>query len=204
MLPLDVVEPPIAVSPVAVVVPRVAIIVPRCRAACCRHCVTCRPDAPCCRRAARRRAAPCRRCAARLVARHCGRAAHCRRRAVSSYRPSPSLCRPSPFCPLPSSCRPSLSSCGVVVSRVVYQFGIFGRYSVGISPVLPIPYQRKTRLVHFGIKKGAVPPFFLRRGAMAPFLRTPTPFWKKGGKKGGKYTKKGGTIPTEIPKIQQI
>jgi hypothetical protein len=78
-----------------------------------------------------------------------------------------------------------------VLSRVVYQFGIFGRYSVGISPVLPIPYRRKTRSVHFGIKKGAVPPFFLRRGAMAPFLRTPTPFWKKGGRKGGKF-KKGG------------
>jgi hypothetical protein len=52
-------------------------------------------------------------------------------------------------------------------------------------------------LVHFGIKKGAVPPFFLKRGAMAPFLRTPTPFWKKGGRKGVKYTKKGGMIPTE-------
>ena len=51
--------------------------------------------------------------------------------------------------------------------------------------------------VHFGIKKGAVPPFFLKRGAMAPFLRSSTPFWKKGGRKGGKYSKKGGTIPTE-------
>jgi len=28
------------------------------------------------------------------------------------------------------------------ITRVVYQFGIFGRYSVGISPVLPIPYRR--------------------------------------------------------------
>jgi hypothetical protein len=38
---------------------------------------------------------------------------------------------------------------------------------------------------------------------MAPFLRSSTPFLEKGGRKGGKYTKKGGTIPTEIPKIQQ-
>ena len=27
---------------------------------------------------------------------------------------------------------------------------------------------------------------------MAPFLRSSIPFWKKGGRKGGKYTKKGG------------
>jgi len=27
---------------------------------------------------------------------------------------------------------------------------------------------------------------------MAPFLRSPTPFWKKGGRKGGKNAKKGG------------
>jgi hypothetical protein len=27
---------------------------------------------------------------------------------------------------------------------------------------------------------------------MAPFLRSSTPSWKKGGSKGGKYTKKGG------------
>ena len=78
------------------------------------------------------------------------------------------------------------------LSRVVYRFGIFGRYSVGISRYLPYRYRRKTWSVHFGIKKGAVPPFFLKRGAMAPFLRSSTPFWKKGGRKGGKYTKKGG------------
>ena len=90
------------------------------------------------------------------------------------------------------------------MTRVVYRFGIFGRYSVGISRYLPYRYRRKIRWVHFGIKKGEVPPFFLKRGAMAPFLRSSTPFWKKGGRKGGKYSKKGGTIPTEIPKIQQI
>ena len=82
--------------------------------------------------------------------------------------------------------------CRYVRTRVVYRFGIFGRYSVGISRYLPYRYRRKIRSVHFGIKKGAVPPFFLKRGAMAPFLRSSTPFWKKGGRKGGKYTKKGG------------
>ena len=56
-------------------------------------------------------------------------------------------------------------------TRVVYRFGIFGRYSVGISRYLPYRYRRKIRSVHFGIKKGAVPPFLLKRGAMAPFLR---------------------------------
>ena len=78
------------------------------------------------------------------------------------------------------------------ISRVVSRIGIFGRYSVGISWYLPYRYRRKTRSVHFGIKKGAVPPFFLKRGAMAPFLRAPTPFWKKkGGGKGGIIRKRG-------------
>jgi len=76
--------------------------------------------------------------------------------------------------------------------RVVYRFGIFGRYSVGISRYLPYRYRRKTRSVHFGIKKGAVPPFFLKRGAMAPFLRRSTPFWKKRGEERGEVYKKGG------------
>jgi len=49
-----------------------------------------------------------------------------------------------------------------------------------------------------------VAPFFLKRGAMAPFLRSYNPLLEKGGRKGGKDKKKGGTIPTEIPKIQQI
>jgi len=80
------------------------------------------------------------------------------------------------------------------MTRVVYRFGIFGRYSVGISRYLPYRYRRIIWSVHFGIKKGAVPPFFPKRGAMAPFLRSSTPFWKKGGRKGGKYTKKGGSI----------
>jgi hypothetical protein len=76
----------------------------------------------------------------------------------------------------------------IIKSKVVYRFDIFGRYLVGISPVLPIPYRRKTRSAHFGIKKGAVPPFFLKRGAMAPFLRS---FGKKGGGKGGSIQKRG-------------
>jgi len=68
-------------------------------------------------------------------------------------------------------------------------------FSVGIRSYFSVftisyRYRRKIRSVH--IKKGAVPPFFLKRGAMAPFLRSSTPIWKKGGRKGGKYTKKGG------------
>jgi len=80
----------------------------------------------------------------------------------------------------------------VEFTRVVYQFGIFGRYSVGISSVLPIPYRRKTRSVHFGIKKGAMPPFFLKRGAMAPFLRSSSPLLEKRGEEKGEVYKKGG------------
>jgi hypothetical protein len=79
----------------------------------------------------------------------------------------PNTCRKSYVLPKPRLC---------MFIRVVYRFGIFGRYSVGISRYLPYRYRRKTRSVQFGIKKGAVPPFFLKRGAMAPFLRRSTPF----------------------------
>ena len=37
-----------------------------------------------------------------------------------------------------------------------------------------------------------MPPFFLKRGAMAPFLRRSTPFWKKRGEERGEVYKKGG------------
>jgi hypothetical protein len=84
------------------------------------------------------------------------------------------------------------------INRVVYRFGIFGRYSVGISRYLPYRYRRKTRSVHFGIKKGAVPPFFLKRGAMAPFLRSSPPFGKKGGGKGGIDTDRNTENPTNL------
>jgi len=69
-----------------------------------------------------------------------------------------------------------------------YFRSVFGRY----FSVFTIPIPKENSVVHFGIKKGAVPPFFLKRGAMAPFLRSSTPFWKTGGRKGGKYTRKGG------------
>jgi len=44
-LPLDVLKPPVVVSPVAAVVPCVAVMVPRCRAARCRRCIARRPAA---------------------------------------------------------------------------------------------------------------------------------------------------------------
>ena len=37
-----------------------------------------------------------------------------------------------------------------------------------------------------------MPPFFLKRGAMAPFLRSSTPFWKKRGEERGEVYKKRG------------
>jgi hypothetical protein len=63
-----------------------------------------------------------------------------------------------------------------VKSRVVYQFGIFGWYLVGISWYLPNRYQRKTWSVHIGIIILAGTPFFLKRGVMAPFLGAQPPF----------------------------
>ncbi len=67
-------------------------------------------------------------------------------------------------------------------SRVVYQFGIFGRYLVGISPVLPIPYRRKTRSV-FSVwkiwQKIGGSPLFPKKGGHRPPLCTLHPFWRK-------------------------
>ena len=68
-------------------------------------------------------------------------------------------------------------------------------FSVGIRSVFLGIYHTDTEGklgVHFGIKKGAVTPFFLKRGAMAPFLRSSTPFWKKRGEERGEVYKKGG------------
>ncbi len=56
-------------------------------------------------------------------------------------------------------------------------------------------------------KRRQLPPFFLKRGLMAPFLRSIAPFrGKKGGtiQKGGNNTKKGGTIPTENTNTEPI
>jgi len=75
-------------SSCCVIVPTVAVVVSP---------VTLLPCCPCRHRAAHCRSAPCCRCAARrLVARRRHRAARCRRRVASSYRPSLSLCCPSP------------------------------------------------------------------------------------------------------------
>jgi hypothetical protein len=59
--------------------------------------------------------------------------------------------------------------------RVVNQIGIFWLVSVGISWYLPYQYRRKSWSVHFGNIFLAGTPFFLEKGAVAPFLR------KKGG-----------------------
>jgi hypothetical protein len=65
--------------------------------------------------------------------------------------------------------------------RVEDRFGIFGRYSVGISWYLPNQYRRKTWSVHFGIIFLEGTPFFFKGGVMAPFLRGPAPILRKKG-----------------------
>jgi len=80
-------------------------------------------------------------------------------------------------------------------------------FSVGIRSVFLGIYHTDTEGKfgrYISVSKRGQSPFFLKRGAMAPFLRSSTPFWKKGGGKGGSIQKRGGSIPTEIPKIQQI
>ena len=53
-------------------------------------------------------------------------------------------------------------------------------------------------------QKGGSGPLFPQKGGNGPLFEKLQPLLEKGGRKGGKYTKKGETIPTEIPKIQQI
>ena len=50
-------------------------------------------------------------------------------------------------------------------------------------------------------KSGQLPPFFLKMGAVAPFLRSAAPLLRK---KGGKDTKKGGRILTENTDTEPI
>jgi len=77
-------------------------------------------------------------------------------------------------------------------------------FLVGIRSVFLRYYQYHTGGSTFRSQKRGSAPRFPQRGARCPFSRSPSPFWKKGGRKGGHYTKKGWTILTEIPKIQQI
>jgi hypothetical protein len=82
-----------------------------------------------------------------------------------------------------------------------YCLGIFWSVLVGISWYLPYRYQWKTRSVQFGIKKGAIAPFFPLKGGSGPLFKELCPPFEE--KRGERY-KKGGMIPTEIPKAQQI
>jgi hypothetical protein len=52
--------------------------------------------------------------------------------------------------------------------RVGYQFGIFGWCRLFFSSYLPYQYQRKTWLVHFGIKILVGTPFFPKKGSIGP------------------------------------
>ena len=83
-----------------------------------------------------------------------------------------------------------------VGSRVVYPIGIFWSVSVSISWYLPYRYRRKIWSVQFSIKKGAIAPFFPKKGVMVPFLRISAPLLKK---KGGNDTKRGERYRPKIP-----
>jgi len=81
-------------------------------------------------------------------------------------------------------------------------------FSVGIRSVFLGIYHTDTEGIlgrYISVsKRGQCPPFSSKGGQWPPFWEAPPHFGKKGGRKGGKYTKKGGIAPTEIPKIQQI
>ena len=78
-------------------------------------------------------------------------------------------------------------------------------FLVGIRSVFLRYYQYHTEGKLGRYQKGGNGPLFPQKGGNGPlFEELQPPFGKKGGGKGGEYTKKGGTIPTAIPKIQQI
>jgi len=79
--------------------------------------------------------------------------------------------------------------CGQNLKSLYLETTIFFGNGLSSSSFLFPPNQKVCVL---DLSGGQCPPFFLKRGAMAPFLRSSIPFWKKGGRKGGKYTKKGG------------
>ncbi len=65
----------------------------------------------------------------------------------------------------------------IIVFRVVYLFGILGWYQLVFSWYFTNWYQRKTLLVHFGIKKLAGALFSLHKGGLwTPFGALSPPF----------------------------
>ncbi len=62
-------------------------------------------------------------------------------------------------------------------------------------------YQRKTRSVQFGIKKGVIAPFFPQKGGNGLLFKELCPPFDE--IRGERY-KKGGMTPTKLPKAQQI
>ena len=56
----------------------------------------------------------------------------------------------------------------------------------------------------FRYRKGGSAPLFPQKGGNGPLFESSNPLLEKRGEERGEVYKKGGTIPTEIPKIQQI
>ncbi len=72
--------------------------------------------------------------------------------------------------------------------------GFFGRYRSVFFGIYHTDTDGKLGRYNSVSKSWQLPPKFLKRGAMAPFLRSSAPLLTK---KGGNDTKKGGTIPTK-------
>ena len=77
----------------------------------------------------------------------------------------------------------------------------FGRYWSSFLGIYHTDTNGKLGLYILVSKRGQLSPFFLKRGAIAPFLRSPAPLLRK---KGGNNTKKGGMIPTENTDTEPI
>ncbi len=90
----------------------------------------------------------------------------------------------------------------------VEQMGhIVSVFSVGIRSVFLPYYQYHTEGKlgrYISVPKGGSGPLFPQKGGNGPLFEELPPLLEKRGEERGEVYKKGGTIPTGIPKIQQI
>ncbi len=89
----------------------------------------------------------------------------------------------------------ALPSCLELLTESVF----FGRYQSVFLGIYHTHTNGKLGRYILVSKRGQLPPFFHKRGAMGPFLRSTAPLSRK---KEGNDTKQGGTIPTKNTHIE--
>jgi hypothetical protein len=90
---------------------------------------------------------------------------------------------------------------GAIFIELLTELVFFGRYRSVFLGIYHTDTDGKLGRYISVSKRGQLPPFFLKRGVMAPFLTRTAPLSRK---KGGNDTKKGGTILTENTDTEPI